>query len=206
MALCGIWIVRPSNSAGEYFGNSISMNAGRVCSSDDRGAPLQSTSTVKYRLQSLAVSTLVAKCNFRTEIAVPTLVLPDDVLKHRFLSECLDDMLEQTLRAKPITYTTALRLDKKIRDFQLPAPLLPTDLSTEDKSQYPAAARLRAIIGLKESGKIQQAITEFSLTLRQRCCIYTGRSIFKPSVTLMETYLGPDGHCRLLPCTRAHQP
>jgi hypothetical protein len=90
----------------------------------------RSLDLMKMATQSLAVSTRYTRkrCAFTREL--------DLEWKYRFCKNILAEILEATLTAEPPSYQTILDLDRKVREFRLPAHLN-MFINSDDKNFAP---------------------------------------------------------------------
>ena len=79
------------------------------------------------------------------------------------MTECLGEVLDKALAVKTPQYSAILQLDKKIRNFLIPAPTLPASVEPSDFHRVAAA---HSLLSLKESGMARGPPNDRSLIAR----------------------------------------
>ena len=103
---------------------------------------------------------------------------PDDATKLRFVSGCLCEVLDKALAVKSPQYSTILELDKKIRNFLIPVPTLPTVVEPADFNKF---AVTHSLLSLKESGMVHMPPSVFH-SQQEPAIMYLHRPFYFQSI------------------------
>ncbi|CAG7845937.1 SubName: Full=Uncharacterized protein {ECO:0000313/EMBL:CCA77995.1} [Serendipita indica DSM 11827] len=87
------------------------------------------------------------------------------VVKHQFIDSCIVPVLTQVLAVEPPNYATVLKLDKLVRDFQMPDPIPP--ITDGEQSAMCLAFQNYALHGYREMTLLHLHRSAFIAALRE---------------------------------------